>query len=215
MNILILSHCWTSSWYLTSELLFRKYHVIAITDISFLQHISTELIDLVYLYYPKFSENELEVSLLIREKCPAPIHIIYKYCDIANVSILTHKNITINPDPIAYLMQYPPLQKSNSEDSIIHFQLIPPKRIVIINNREIELSQREFEVLQYLFSFKGELVERDKLINSIWGGICSDVNVYVTIQKLREKIEDNPRNPKYIVTRRGGGVFSNNLKEYE
>ncbi|MFD3259599.1 helix-turn-helix domain-containing protein [Paenibacillus lentus] len=205
MNILLLSHCWTSSWHLTSELLYRKYHVLTITDKSWLQHISTDFIDLVFLYFPRFGQSELEVSLLIREKCQAPIHIIYKNCDIVNLSILTHKNMTLHHDPIAYLMPYPPLQKPNSKDSIIHFQLIQPKRIVIVNSKEIELSHREFEVLQFLYDSKGEIVEREELINSIWGGICSDANVYVTIQKLREKIEDNPRNPKYIVTKRGGG----------
>ncbi|WP_165861235.1 winged helix-turn-helix domain-containing protein [Paenibacillus paeoniae] len=207
MNILLLSQCLTSSCNLLSELLHRKNHVITITDNSCLQHISTELIDLVLLYYPRFGEKELETSLSIREKCQAPIHIINKYCDNVNVSFLTQKNITINLDPIAYLMQFLPLQKSKSEESVIHFQLDPPKRIVIVNNREIELSHREFQVLHFLYNFKGEIVVREDLINSIWGGICSDANVYITIQKLREKIEDNPQKPKYIITKRGGGYL--------
>ncbi|WP_068687062.1 winged helix-turn-helix domain-containing protein [Paenibacillus oryzae] len=207
MNILLLSQCLTSSCNLLSELLHRKNHVITITDKSCLQHISTELIDLILLYYPKFGEKELEMSLSIREQCKAPIHIINKYCDNVNVSILIQKNITINLDPIAYLMQFLPLQKSKAEEEVIHFQLDPPNRIVIINNREIELSPRECEVLQFLYDFKGGIVKREDLINSIWGGICSDANVYITIQKLREKIEDNPQKPEYIVTKKGGGYL--------
>lgn len=204
MNILILSHCWTSLWNLTSELFSREYRVITITDKDFLHDISTELIDMALLYYPQFGERELEDSLLIRAKCKAPIHVISKYCDV-DVSILTQNNVTMSPDPISYFMQYLPIQKLSSEDSKIHFQLIATKRLVVVNSREIELSHKEFEVIQLLYDYKREIVEREVLINSIWGGICSDANVYVTIQKLREKIEDDPRNPKYIVTKRGGG----------
>ncbi|MHA6481959.1 winged helix-turn-helix domain-containing protein [Paenibacillus sp. strain BS8-2] len=207
MNILLLSHCMGSSFNILSELLQRKNHIITITDESCLQHISTKFIDLVLLYYPKFGEKELGISLFIREKCQAPIHIINKYCDIVNVSFLTQKNITINSDPISYLMQLIPLHKPKSEEALIHFKLDAPRRIVIINNREIDLSHREFEVLQFLYTYKGEIVERVDLINSIWGGMCSDANVYITIQKLRDKIEDNPKKPSFITTKRGGGYL--------
>lgn len=207
MNILILTNCLIFSWCLKVELLNRNYHIITITDDSLLEHISIESIDQFFLYYPRFGRDELEVILYIRKKCQAPIQIISKYYDIDKKDILNQKDITINLDPMSLILNNFSPDKSNYIDSTStsHFRLDSSRRAVIINGREIELSHREFDVLQFLYNFKGEIVETERLINSIWGGFCSEANVYVTIQKLREKVEDNPRNPKLIVSKIGGG----------
>lgn len=71
----------------------------------------------------------------------------------------------------------------------------------------IELTHREFELLTYLAKHKGQVFTREHLLQLVWGyDYFGDVRtVDVTVRRLREKIEDNPSNPDYIVTRRGVG----------
>ncbi len=71
----------------------------------------------------------------------------------------------------------------------------------------IDLTHREFELLTYLAKHKGQVFTREHLLQLVWGyDYFGDVRtVDVTVRRLREKIEDNPSNPDYIVTRRGVG----------
>jgi len=57
-------------------------------------------------------------------------------------------------------------------------------------------------MLQFLMSRPGELITRDKLFRSLWGAECGEDFVYLRIyvSQLREKIEDDPLDPKYILT---------------
>jgi two-component system response regulator VicR len=72
---------------------------------------------------------------------------------------------------------------------------------------EIELTQREFELLLHLAKNYGVVLTREHLLQAVWGyDYFGDVRtVDVTIRRLREKIEDDPSNPTYIITRRGLG----------
>lgn len=72
---------------------------------------------------------------------------------------------------------------------------------------EIELTQREFELLLHLVKNYGVVLTREHLLQSVWGyDYFGDVRtVDVTIRRLREKIEDDPSEPTYIITRRGLG----------
>ncbi len=72
---------------------------------------------------------------------------------------------------------------------------------------EIELTQREFELLLHLVKNYGVVLTREHLLQSVWGyDYFGDVRtVDVTIRRLREKIEDDPSDPTYIITRRGLG----------
>lgn len=71
----------------------------------------------------------------------------------------------------------------------------------------IELTAKEFEVLQYLAENKGCVISRERLYESVWGedGFGCDNTIMVHIRHLREKIEDNPAEPQYIITRKGLG----------
>ncbi|MEW9671689.1 response regulator YycF [Ammoniphilus sp. 3BR4] len=74
----------------------------------------------------------------------------------------------------------------------------------------VELTQREFTLLHYLAVHCEQVLTRDHLLQSVWGyDYYGDARtVDVTIRRLREKIEDDPSNPNYILTRRGlGYVF--------
>lgn len=78
---------------------------------------------------------------------------------------------------------------------------------VIKRGQVIELTHREFELLAYLAKHKGQVFTREQLLQIVWGyDYFGDVRtVDVTVRRLREKIEDDPSNPNYVVTKRGIG----------
>lgn len=73
----------------------------------------------------------------------------------------------------------------------------------------ISLTFREFELLKFLATRKGKIFSREQLLNKVWDyEFYGDVRtVDVTIRRLREKIEDNPSLPTYIITKRGVGYY--------
>lgn len=73
----------------------------------------------------------------------------------------------------------------------------------------IDLTQREFELLDFLASHPGKIFSREELLKKVWGyDYYGDVRtVDVTIRRLRVKIEENPGNPQYILSRRGLGYY--------
>ena len=73
----------------------------------------------------------------------------------------------------------------------------------------IPLTFREFELLKFLATRSGKIFTREQLLNKVWDyEFYGDVRtVDVTIRRLREKIEDNPSLPNYIITKRGVGYF--------
>lgn len=76
----------------------------------------------------------------------------------------------------------------------------------------IDLTHREFELLVYLAKHVSQVLTREHLLQSVWGyDYFGDVRtVDVTIRRLREKIEDDPSQPQYIITRRGIGYMMRN-----
>jgi two-component system response regulator VicR len=85
----------------------------------------------------------------------------------------------------------------------------PDAYIVSKRGEKIELTHREFELLYYLAKHLGQVMTREHLLQTVWGyDYFGDVRtVDVTVRRLREKIEDAPSRPIYIVTRRGVGYF--------
>lgn len=76
-------------------------------------------------------------------------------------------------------------------------------------NEIIELTLREFELLKFLSSQANQVFTREALLEEVWGyEYYGDVRtVDVTVRRLREKIEDDSSNPKYIMTKRGVGYY--------
>lgn len=76
----------------------------------------------------------------------------------------------------------------------------------------LDLTHREFELMVYLSRHQGQVLTREHLLQEVWGfDYFGDVRtVDVTIRRLREKIEDDPSQPKYIITRRGLGYTLRN-----
>jgi two-component system response regulator VicR len=73
----------------------------------------------------------------------------------------------------------------------------------------IDLTQREFELLDFMAGHPGKIFSREELLKKVWGyDYYGDVRtVDVTIRRLRVKIEENPSNPQYILSRRGLGYY--------
>ncbi len=74
---------------------------------------------------------------------------------------------------------------------------------------EVNLTKREFELLKYFAQHKGKALSREVLLEDVWGyEYYGDIRtVDVTVRRLREKIEDDPSNPSYLLTKRGVGYL--------
>lgn len=73
--------------------------------------------------------------------------------------------------------------------------------------KEIGLTAREFGILQYLAQNKGRVISRERLYETVWGedGFGCDNTIMVHIRHLREKLEDHPAAPAYLITVKGLG----------
>ena len=82
-------------------------------------------------------------------------------------------------------------------------------RRVFIGSREVNLTAKEFDVLQLLVFNPNKVYSRENLLNIVWGyeypGDVRTVDVH--IRRLREKIEENPSEPKYVHTKWGVGYY--------
>lgn len=81
--------------------------------------------------------------------------------------------------------------------------------VVRKKGKPLDLTFREFELLRYLAAQPGQVFTREKLLEEVWGyEYYGDIRtVDVTVRRLREKVEDDPANPEYIITKRGIGYY--------
>lgn len=108
--------------------------------------------------------------------------------------------------------------KENEDDS----KILKLGRLVINGERYevtkddklIDLTRREFELLEFLARKPEKIFSREALLEKVWGyEYLGDVRtVDVTVRRLREKIEDNSSDPFYIVTKRGLGYYFSGIK---
>jgi len=80
-------------------------------------------------------------------------------------------------------------------------------RRVTIDNREVRLSKKEFDLLRLLMTHPGRIVTQQQLLQEIWGPSHKEDSHYlrIFIAKLRSKLKDNPTEPRYIETEPGVG----------
>ena len=82
-------------------------------------------------------------------------------------------------------------------------------RRVVISGKEVNLTAKEFDLLELLAMNPGKVYSRENLLNIVWGyeypGDARTVDVH--IRRLREKIETNPSDPKYVYTKWGVGYY--------
>lgn len=102
-----------------------------------------------------------------------------------------------------------------SEDSMVLYgqmRLDEEGRRLYLEEREVRLTAKEYELIEFLMNHPGHVYSRDKLLEEIWGtDYPGDVRtVDVHIRRLREKIESNASEPKYIHTKWGVGYYFEN-----
>lgn len=98
-----------------------------------------------------------------------------------------------------------------SSDLIVSDELIIDinKYEVRKNEKILNLTMREFELLKFLASKSEQVFTREKLLEKVWGyEYYGDIRtVDVTVRRLREKIEDDSKGYKYVLTKRGVGYY--------
>lgn len=106
-------------------------------------------------------------------------------------------------------------ENNNSDLSVGELTIHPNAYMVTKRDEEIILTHREFELLHYLAKHLGQVMTREHLLQTVWGyDYFGDVRtVDVTVRRLREKIEDKPSHPSYLVTRRGVGYYLRNPEQ--
>lgn len=98
------------------------------------------------------------------------------------------------------------LIKSNNDLNLIFYDkrlsVDYEKRVVKVNGEKVPFTPNEFDILYTLIENKGKVLSREKLINKVFGIDFEgyDRTIDVHIKNIRKKIEENTRNPKYIIT---------------
>lgn len=102
--------------------------------------------------------------------------------------------------------------KSKGNESLIEdgdIKLYIDSHRVFIKGEEINLTAKEFEVLEFLVTNSNKVFSREDLLKTVWGddypGDARTVDVH--IRRLREKVEKNPSEPKYVHTKWGVGYY--------
>ena len=98
--------------------------------------------------------------------------------------------------------------ETNSDEIVINSE----RYDAFINGKAAELTQREFELISFLAASPGKVFSREELLNKVWlYDYFGDLRaVDVTVRRLREKIEEDPSQPHYVMTKRGVGYYFNN-----
>jgi len=90
-----------------------------------------------------------------------------------------------------------------------HIVIDTERRIAKKNGEPVELTVKEFDVFELLAKNPGRVYSRETLLNIVWGyeyqGDIRTVDVH--IRRLREKLEENPAEPEYIMTKWGVGYY--------
>lgn len=103
------------------------------------------------------------------------------------------------------------MSRSGDGDVIYHGDLMIDlaNHRIFRGDRELDLTPREFELLAYLARNAGRVYNRETLLAEVWGYTYpGDIRtVDVTVRRLREKIEDDPSDPRFLLTKRGVGYY--------
>lgn len=104
-------------------------------------------------------------------------------------------------------MEYKQLPSKEQSIKVGALVIEPESCRVLKEGREVELTAREFEILKYMAQNIGRVISRERLYENIWGedSFGCDNTIMVHIRHLREKIENNPTSPEYIITMKGLG----------
>jgi two-component system, OmpR family, KDP operon response regulator KdpE len=79
------------------------------------------------------------------------------------------------------------------------------RRVVKLGDNEVKLSPREYEILRTLVRHAGRVLTHQALMREVWGGNADVQNLRVHVRQLRQKVEPDPEQPRYILTETGVG----------
>ena len=99
----------------------------------------------------------------------------------------------------ATLKRYSKVENSVYDDGNLKVDYI--NKNVFVKDKEVKLTSLEFKLLTYLIDNKNRLVTKDEIFDNVWNDkFTGDGTLNVHIRKIREQIEEDPNNPKYITT---------------
>ncbi len=101
---------------------------------------------------------------------------------------------------------------AESSGNVIQFREIEldlDRHSVSKNGRELDLTQREYELIKFFMQNPGKVISREELMTQVWQyDYFGDMRtVDVAVRRLREKLEDSPADPVYVLTKRGMGYY--------
>ena len=192
-----------------------------------LRYIKEEKFDLIVLDVMLPKMDGLEVCQLVREFSQIPIIMVTaKGEDMDKIMGLEYGADDYITKPFnilelkarikAILRRSVSHKGGNYKDSkntlqVRNLELEFESRRVFIDGKETNLTAKEFDLLELFMENPGKVYSREKLLDTVWGydypGDVRTVDVHV--RRLREKIEENPSDPKYIFTKWGVGYYFN------
>ena len=97
----------------------------------------------------------------------------------------------------------------SSSIKLAHLEIIPEKHLVIVDGETIDITTMEFQLLLLLVEKRGRIITRDQIMDSLRGIDWSafDRSVDVAVSRLRQKLKDDPRTPRFIKTIWGTGYM--------
>jgi DNA-binding response OmpR family regulator len=98
-------------------------------------------------------------------------------------------------------------EQEPGRDQVGPFRLDATARRVFLNDRELALTSTEFKLLEFFLTHPGRAYSRDQLLEEVWGEqrFVTPRTVDVHVRRLREQIEEQPDEPRYLTTVRGFG----------
>jgi DNA-binding response OmpR family regulator len=108
----------------------------------------------------------------------------------------------------SHIARYERLKQPNRQEIVAgHLLINPLARRVYVNNQEVELKNKEYELLHFLASNADIVFSKERIYERIWGqdALGDTKTVAVHIGRLREKVERDPANPEHIQTVWGAG----------
>ncbi|MBR0354771.1 MAG: response regulator transcription factor [Oscillospiraceae bacterium] len=89
-----------------------------------------------------------------------------------------------------------------------HISIDTERRSASKNGQNVELTMKEFDLIEFLMRNPGKVYSRESLLDLVWGyGVGDSRTVDVHVRRLREKLELDPSHPTYIVTKWGVGYY--------
>ncbi len=195
--------------------------LVAKTGLEAIDLLEKEQIDLIILDVMMPTVNGIDACIKIREKYNIPIIMLSAKAEdidkILGLSVGADDYLTKPFNPLeliarvkAQIRRFTKLNNSHNNEKVLEvdgLKLNLETGKVYKNDMEIPLTPIEFNILKLLWLNKGQVFKIETIYERVWGQEYFDNNntVMVHIRKLREKIEDNPRNPQYIFTVWGVG----------